>query len=338
MIYRYITGVLLLVGVGCQLIISRIGAAACAPEGESRCGEGNTRIVCREGFEALESCGEGLCEEGPGGASCVICGNGALNQGEQCDDGNLIPGDGCRADCTTELCGDGSLDIGEACDDGNSIDGDTCDSNCALPGCGNGAVVAPEQCDDGNLIPGDGCREDCTAELCGDNILDPNEECDDGNTTNFDGCEADCTLACGQDTGAFRAALDRAAADGNCYLLFQEQREWPEAKVLCEQINGHLAIISDLSENLLVDIAAGNNGDSWIGFQDQDPPNGPGEANNNPFGFQDVLGNFVTFDGFNGNEPNNQGDEDCVEFNPNTQGWNDSRCTDKNFYMCELEL
>ena len=47
-------------------------------------------------------------------------------------------------------CGDGTLDLGEACDDGNATDGDDCDSNCTLTACGNGIVTAGEACDDGN--------------------------------------------------------------------------------------------------------------------------------------------------------------------------------------------
>ncbi|MEO8602114.1 MAG: DUF1566 domain-containing protein, partial [bacterium] len=33
-----------------------------------------------------------------------LCGNGVIDAGEQCDDGNLENGDGCSAQCTTETC------------------------------------------------------------------------------------------------------------------------------------------------------------------------------------------------------------------------------------------
>ena len=33
---------------------------------------------------------------------CGTCGNGELEMGEECDDGNLMPGDGCDAACKTE--------------------------------------------------------------------------------------------------------------------------------------------------------------------------------------------------------------------------------------------
>ena len=33
---------------------------------------------------------------------CDLCGDGTLNGGEQCDDGNVVSGDGCASDCTVE--------------------------------------------------------------------------------------------------------------------------------------------------------------------------------------------------------------------------------------------
>ncbi len=36
------------------------------------------------------------------GGVCNLCGNDALNGGEECDDGNNVSGDGCAADCTAE--------------------------------------------------------------------------------------------------------------------------------------------------------------------------------------------------------------------------------------------
>ncbi len=44
------------------------------------------------------------------------CGNGAIDPGEACDDGNTVSGDGCRGDCRgSEECGDGLADFGEWC-------------------------------------------------------------------------------------------------------------------------------------------------------------------------------------------------------------------------------
>ncbi len=58
------------------------------------------------------------------------CGDGTLDPGEECDDGNNAAGDGCRGNCTLEICGDGILDPQEQCDDGNDDDSDGCTNDC----------------------------------------------------------------------------------------------------------------------------------------------------------------------------------------------------------------
>ncbi|MBI5507067.1 MAG: hypothetical protein HY899_19950 [Deltaproteobacteria bacterium] len=72
-------------------------------------------------------------------------------------------------------CGDGVVEAGEECDDGNSRDCDGCDSNCTVPRCGNGIVCYPEACDDGNAADGDGCSQACRLEPgarnCRDSIV-----------------------------------------------------------------------------------------------------------------------------------------------------------------------
>ncbi|MES0490394.1 MAG: immunoglobulin-like domain-containing protein [Leptospirales bacterium] len=63
-----------------------------------------------------------------------VCGNNSLETGEQCDDGNIVNGDGCDSTCHNEnisfLCGNGTIDQGEQCDDSNLINGDACDDTC----------------------------------------------------------------------------------------------------------------------------------------------------------------------------------------------------------------
>ncbi|HGG57826.1 MAG TPA: DUF4215 domain-containing protein, partial [Nannocystis exedens] len=45
-------------------------------------------------------------------ASQSFCGDGVLDSGEECDDGNISDADGCLANCTPGTCGDGHLWIG----------------------------------------------------------------------------------------------------------------------------------------------------------------------------------------------------------------------------------
>src|SRR6185312_13958997 len=78
-----------------------------------------------------------------------VCGDGTVNTGEQCDDGNTSNGDGCSSTCqkesTPSTCGDGNVDVAtETCDDGNTVSGDGCSATCQIETppnkCGNGAI------------------------------------------------------------------------------------------------------------------------------------------------------------------------------------------------------
>ncbi len=133
------------------------------------------------------------------GASCLDvvptnCGNGTIDAGEQCDDGNTTPGDHCSATCQIEsVCGDGVTEGNELCDDSNTAAGDGCAPVCRPEVCGSGYTDPGETCDDGNATDGDGCSSTCQREpRCGDGVLDAGESCDDGNTVTGDGCSAGC--------------------------------------------------------------------------------------------------------------------------------------------------
>lgn len=132
-----------------------------------------------------------------------ICGNGKVETGEECDDGNVLDDDGCSSVCKNEgggVCGNGVLETGEGCDDGNTVSGDGCSGSCAVEVaalCGNGTMEAGEQCDDGNTAGGDGCSATCLLEVapgCGNGVVELGEGCDDGNTANGDGCSSDCRV------------------------------------------------------------------------------------------------------------------------------------------------
>lgn len=83
----------------------------------------------------------GGCEPG-----AKLCGNGLVDAGEQCDDGNSSGGDCCDQDCQYETSG-------SACDDGNACTGgDACD--------GAGLCTGPTalDCSDGNACTTDTCN------------------------------------------------------------------------------------------------------------------------------------------------------------------------------------
>ena len=158
-----------------------IVAAGCANQPSAKvCQNG---IVCPDGTTCAAA-----------QAVCIIgtCGNGLVDPGETCDDGNINDGDGCSHNCKNEMCGNGDMDPGEKCDDGNNVNGDGCSADCkSVEVCGNGIKDVDEECDDGNTVSGDGCSADCkSTEVCGNGIKDIHELCDDGGTPG--GCSDDC--------------------------------------------------------------------------------------------------------------------------------------------------
>lgn len=90
--------------------------------------------------------------------------NDTLEAGEECDDGNVDPTDGCTNACTT--CGNITVTPPETCDDGNLTSDDGCDANCRTTGCGNGLIVGAETCDDDNTSDDDACPADCIVDTC----------------------------------------------------------------------------------------------------------------------------------------------------------------------------
>ena len=62
-----------------------------------------------------------------------VCGDGIRDPDEECDDGDLLPGDGCDAECRLESCGNQVLDDGEECDDGAANgQNDCCSALCRI--------------------------------------------------------------------------------------------------------------------------------------------------------------------------------------------------------------
>lgn len=219
------------------------------PPFNEECDDGNTNNTdaCRNNCE-LARCGDAILDPGescdppgsPAGAhlnpcrgDCSVCGDGIVQggDGEQCDDGNTINGDGCNNDCTAPACGNGVIESlqSETCDPPGSLqgNGNSCRSDCTY--CGDGVLQGghSETCDPPGTPSGvnsNPCRLDCT--FCGDAIRNGNETCDDANTVSgcdpqrpkiqLDPCQNNCTAPICEDPSKlkFLPSLDSFDAHG----------------------------------------------------------------------------------------------------------------------------
>jgi len=154
-----------------------------------------------------------------------LCGNGVIDweAGEECDPPNGID---CNDSCHEMYCGNGVLDPGEFCDDGNWKSGDGCSPDCQLEYCGNGICEpnelptdCPEDCGD----IGDGVCETQFGETCENSPEDcgpccPNTVCEPEYGENCESCPDDCPSCddCGliswSDTTPMPQELNGAAA------------------------------------------------------------------------------------------------------------------------------
>lgn len=149
--------------------------------------------------------------------AAALCGNGAVNAGEQCDDGNTSDGDCCSSTCqyeaATSSCSDGNLCTQtDACNGTGTCVGSnpvTCTplDQCHLAGtcnpgsgtCSNPSKPDGSACNDGNACSvADQCQSgSCLgAPACGDGTVQGGcgEQCDDMNVANGDGCSSTCQL------------------------------------------------------------------------------------------------------------------------------------------------
>jgi len=175
-------------------------------EGAEACDDGDTDALdgcsatCT--VEASFFCADNPASDGTPAAPdsiCTVigasCGNSIVGDGEACDDGDRVGGDGCSPGCTVEagwLCPVAT---------GPSV---------CREDCGDGAIVGFEVCDDGEVqgASADGCAANCRSidpgwycldepsncrARCGDSLIALDDEaCDDGNRVSGDGCSADC--------------------------------------------------------------------------------------------------------------------------------------------------
>jgi cysteine-rich repeat protein len=173
------------------------------------------------------------------------------------------------------LCGNGLVEAGEPCDDGNDSNADACLTDCTPAACGDGHVWEDEEdCDDANEVDTDACLTDCSEAACGDgHIWEGEEGCDDANDVDDDSCtnlcEAVPQLPC--------EAGEQVEREGRIYTFCPIPAAWPDALAACATTDDHLVKIETEAENTwLVDQCAaqplvaeeGTPLHRWIGLND----------------------------------------------------------------------
>ncbi len=166
------------------------------------------------------------------------CGDGNVDAGEGCDDGNAVDTDNCPSTCQAAACGDGFVHTGfETCDDGNTVTETctygltactVCAASCVSQAgetayCGDATVdaIGGETCDDGNAVGTDACPTNCRTAVCGDGFVRSGfETCDDGNAIT-DACDygtllcSVCGASCTEVGGVTSYCGDRLVDAGN---------------------------------------------------------------------------------------------------------------------------
>lgn len=176
---------------GDNIVQSAIGEQ-CEGTGTQSC----TTSTGLAGKRSCQSCKYSTCTAT---VTAAVCGNGIVQTGEQCDDGDLVSGDGCSQTCIREFCGDAIVHsgLGEQCEGTGT---QSCTTSTGATG--------TRSCQSCKLST-------CTATAaarCGDGIIQSNEECDDSNTANGDGCSSLCLLEITQTGGLDAKGMARVKA------------------------------------------------------------------------------------------------------------------------------
>jgi cysteine-rich repeat protein len=144
-----------------------------------------------------------------------------------CEDDTANVGEGN----SDPVCGNGIVEEGEECDDGNNDNNDSCTNSCRNAKCGDGIKwTNVEECDDGNANNNDSCTNECKNASCGDGYVQSGEDCDDGNNNNNDSCTNQCLnpTSCGNGLDQFSLEMETdtwAVTESQVYLFDRDRTD-----------------------------------------------------------------------------------------------------------------
>ena len=123
--------------------------------------------------------------------------------------------------------------------------------------------------------------------------------------------------------------LDWIKYEDNIYKVFQKKKDWIDAESHCVGWGGHLASISSLNEQIFIDRLLQNSPDNavWIGLNDR--------QQEDRLEWTDGTSVVSSYQFWNSGEPNNGGEEDCVEITQNSGRWYFVNCAVQNWFACK---
>ncbi len=237
---------------------------------------------------------------------------------------------------------DGCEDSGEDADDDNDRADDAAD-DCDPSGF-DGAGLWNPGITNASAVGWDSS----TADYDQDGCQDSGEDTDDDDDVRLDGADA-CdsgtlpTISSEQHWPSLLPNGCTVHQNGpNTYLSCTGAETWQNARYICQGLGGDLANIDNGAENTYVaSLATLLAAAPWAGGHDQFGAGAEGEwvwaDTGENFWNGGSGGSVATYASWGGGEPNNSGDEDCLQVGGNGL-WNDLPCAAANQFICEVAI
>ena len=214
----------------CDNGAANANGSGCQSDCTFTCIAGNAMRACNNSnaCNGIQTCGaDHKCAAGTPLATGAMCGTGMF-----CVAGN----------CAAPSCGDGVVEPGEECDDGNTTNGDGCDNTCKFSCV---STDTTRNCTPADSCAGKGTCNDtthicaagtplmngvmcgtmggickagvCTSAACGDGVVEAPEQCDFGAGNGVGtGCEANCKFSCETTPSDTCTTTDICAGTNKC--------------------------------------------------------------------------------------------------------------------------